>query len=134
MVFLLKPAFRGLGCHLSAPVCGEVTLRGRMCDLMGQACPIWLASRELGSLEGLLQLSPAVLSLVRSASDFYSLLSFLNKSAFLQSWRNNQSPMISPSGKFTKLLSIFCFLGRACQNFWVPSMKPECKVSLRAPS
>lgn len=94
----------------------------------------WLASRELGSLEGLLQLSPAVLSLVRSASDFYSLLSFLNKSAFLQSWRNNQSPMISPSGKFTKLLSIFCFLGRACQNFWVPSMKPECKVSLRAPS
>lgn len=93
-----------------------------------------LASRELGSLEGLLQLSRAVLSLVRSASDFYSLLSFLNKSAFLQSWRNNQSPMISPSGKFTKLLSIFCFLGRACQNFWVPSMKPECKVSLRAPS
>lgn len=93
-----------------------------------------LAFRELCSLVGLLQLSPAVLSLGRSASDFYSILSFLNKSAFLHSWRNNQSPMISPSGKFTKLLSIFCFLGRVCQNFWVPSMRPECKISLRTPS
>ena len=42
--------------------------------------------------------------------------------------------MISPSGKFTKLLSIFCFLERACQNFWVPSMTLERKVSLRTPS